>query len=412
MRKVVFYSWQSDIAASLNRNLIQAALEGAIRGITNDPGARLEPVLERDTAGVPGSPSITETIFAKIAAADLFVADVTIISQNDDSRPTPNPNVLTELGFAAANLGWDRIILVQNTAFGGPELLPFDLRGRRVIQYEGAPAVADKRMLRGALRERLTLALRSGLEQEVAHRALRAGPDVPLWWGRWSDQGRMFGRHLFIYEVGANGFRFELAVFSGAHTGEVIDFARFQGPNSALALIALDGEPAPCELNFRRSAPIGRLQIDIEESGPCQAFRGIGAFFGGTVYREPESLFLAGKLDEQDLARLHSISGKYFEPLMDRCQQVGEMDNLDEFPAKCIACGVRGLYTIMEAVILLGPSGRLWAAYIDDDVVRYFTTEGSWKARLPLTLEKWRERFGDKRVVYDSTIDYLPTHTI
>jgi hypothetical protein len=49
----------------------------------------------------------------------------------------------------------------------------------------------------------------------------------------------------------------------------------------------------------------------------------------------------------------------------------------------------------------------LWTAYIDDEVVRYFTTESEFTQRLPRTLEVWRERFPEKPVVFDSAI----THT-
>ena len=40
-------------------------------------------------------------------------------------RPAPNPNVFLELGYAAASIGWNRLILVQNTAFGDISTLSF-----------------------------------------------------------------------------------------------------------------------------------------------------------------------------------------------------------------------------------------------------------------------------------------------
>ena len=40
-------------------------------------------------------------------------------------RPAPNPNVLLELGYAAASIGSNRVILVQNTAFGDISTLSF-----------------------------------------------------------------------------------------------------------------------------------------------------------------------------------------------------------------------------------------------------------------------------------------------
>ena len=67
----------------------------------------------------------------------MFVADVTFIgtsakkSDHGEVKRLPSPNVLVELGYAVARLGWERIILVMNLQFGPAERLPFDLRSRR-----------------------------------------------------------------------------------------------------------------------------------------------------------------------------------------------------------------------------------------------------------------------------------------
>lgn len=128
MKIRIFYSWQSDIKAACNRTLIQNALEGVAKDIRDDNSIHIEPVIDRDTLGIPGSPDIGSTILNKIDNSDIFVADVTIVNNTLQNRPTPNPNVLIELGYALKSLGENRVILVQNTAFGKIELLPFDLR--------------------------------------------------------------------------------------------------------------------------------------------------------------------------------------------------------------------------------------------------------------------------------------------
>ena len=70
--------------------------------------------------------------------------------------------------------------------------------------------------------------------------------------------------------------------------------------------------------------------------------------------------------------------------------------------------GVRGLFTIMGGIVIRGEHGELCAAFIDNDVVRYFTTQHEWKVRLPKTIEKWRENFNGKEVVYDSPVEAIP----
>jgi hypothetical protein len=78
MKQIVFYSWQSDLPNASNRGFIQRALESAAQAIKADDAVEIEPVVDRDTQGVPGSPEIASTIFSKITAADVFVADVSI----------------------------------------------------------------------------------------------------------------------------------------------------------------------------------------------------------------------------------------------------------------------------------------------------------------------------------------------
>jgi hypothetical protein len=55
-----------------------------------------------------------------------------------------------------------------------------------------------------------------------------------------------------------------------------------------------------------------------------------------------------------------------------------------------------------------GEQGQLWAAYIDKEVVRYFTTEPAYKRKLPLTIEDWRKGFKEKEVVFDSAVRIIP----
>lgn len=164
MRKVVFYSWQSDLPNPCNRGFIQQALEDAAKAITADDTVAIEPVVDRDTQGVAGSPDIASTIFAKINAADVVVADISIVIKPKKGRPTPNPNVLLELGYALKALGQERVILVFNTAFGKVEELPFDLRMRRIVFYNMPEATADRASERKNLEKKLDPAVRSALQ--------------------------------------------------------------------------------------------------------------------------------------------------------------------------------------------------------------------------------------------------------
>lgn len=127
----VFYSWQSDSPAKGNRYLIRDALSEALKKINKDREIEESIRLDSDTAGVPGSPDITNTIFKKISETSLFVADLTLCFTGEMSRRSPNPNVLIELGYALSSIGDSRIVCVMNEAYGSASGLPFDLSHKR-----------------------------------------------------------------------------------------------------------------------------------------------------------------------------------------------------------------------------------------------------------------------------------------
>jgi hypothetical protein len=115
---------------------------------------------------VPGSPPIVETILRKIDNAAVFVPDLTFVGVRADNRPTPNPNVLIEYGWALKSLTYARIVPVMNIAFGKPtaESMPFDMRHLRYpITYECPDDLNDdaRRQVRERLAGELERALRT-----------------------------------------------------------------------------------------------------------------------------------------------------------------------------------------------------------------------------------------------------------
>jgi hypothetical protein len=120
-------------------------------------------------------------------------------------------------------------------------------------------------------------------------------------------------------------------------------------------------------------------------------------------------LFDSGTLDELDLQRLYSITGAYYQKLLNCFQESNEGTNRDSFSAHVTIGGVKGLYTIFEAILMRGDEDQLWVAYIDEDVVRYFKTERKFSTVLPKTIEIWRERFPEKPTIFDNDVDRIPS---
>ncbi|KRR05582.1 hypothetical protein CQ10_13835 [Bradyrhizobium valentinum] len=335
---------------------------------------------------------------AKIAVADVFVADVSIINAGAP-RPTPNPNVLVELGYAVAQLGWDNIILVQNSAFGGPELLPFDLRGRRTVVYDASDG-SDRAKVKALLQGRLEAGLRAAMEAGPASN-LASGREANLWWGEWHFDAASAGGTLFIRDVGPCGFLFDLEVSHGAHSGFITAYGRIVSRDIAYCRLS-NGETEPeGELIFRRRIDNGRRIIEVEEASPCIYFRGARASFGGNFVRDREPWFDRGFMNELEIARLHRMLGKNLEKMRNCTSDVSERDNLDEeVMARVVSGGVAGLYTIMESIVMFNGNGEMWAAYIDDAMVRYFTNVPAYRNVLPKTIDDWRSGFADMPVDY------------
>lgn len=132
MELSVFYSWQNDRPVKFCRYLIRDAAKKAIRQINNEAILEPSPRLDHDTKDIPGTSEIAATIFQKIKSCHFFLADVTFVGYTDDhDKLIPNPNVLTELGFAASSVGWERIICVMNTTYGEQDKQIFNIRHRR-----------------------------------------------------------------------------------------------------------------------------------------------------------------------------------------------------------------------------------------------------------------------------------------
>ncbi|WP_157774942.1 hypothetical protein [Melittangium boletus] len=190
---IIFWSWQADSDATVNRNFIGDCLLRAAKKVGKSESIVL--TVDRDTQGVGGSPSIAETILKKIRSSDVFVFDATHAYRTP--RPAPNPNVALELGYALAVLGENRVIGVRNTAgTRRNEEPPFDFRHRRwPIDYELRPLMHLARMAarrseifarpfharRAAVRDELVKALEQALVgalKEPKSGALRADVDL------------------------------------------------------------------------------------------------------------------------------------------------------------------------------------------------------------------------------------------
>jgi len=166
MPPVIFYSWQSDRPSKVNRTFIERSLKNAVKFLKKEVNTFLSPRIDSDVKGTTGAIKIADEILAKIDCCSIFVADVTPLPKPANAkRITPNPNVMFELGYAANSIGWDRVILVLNSAYAKTEELPFDIRGRRTLSYCASEEETDLKSIRNSLQKDFESALRSILSK-------------------------------------------------------------------------------------------------------------------------------------------------------------------------------------------------------------------------------------------------------
>lgn len=139
----IFWSWQSDTHGKTGRHFIRGCLKDAIDAInleadiSEPPERTRDPLtLDQDRVGVAGHRNLGDTILDKIAAADVFVGDVTLVAElevpvtpdhPDGLKRLINSNVAIEYGYAVGKLTDDATLLVMNLYYGPLTKLPFDL---------------------------------------------------------------------------------------------------------------------------------------------------------------------------------------------------------------------------------------------------------------------------------------------
>jgi len=127
----LFYSWQSDSPSSDNWSYIEKELE---RCKTKFAEQGIEIEISQDAREDTDGDSIDRAVLVQIARSDFFVGDITPIATTDKAKIVPNPNVMFEVGYAASQLGMQRVILAWNTAYY-PLNAPFDIRNYAIVKY-------------------------------------------------------------------------------------------------------------------------------------------------------------------------------------------------------------------------------------------------------------------------------------
>ena len=232
--------------------------------------------------------------------------------------------------------------------------------------------------------------------------ALDLARPQPAWPGHWGAEDNQVNWESFldISEPSPRKLEFILSSNAGAHGCEISGTIKAQGKRAAWK----DAESG-CELVFTLAADA----IEVTVKGDCHSFCGARAALGDGRFRRGQSsltqtLSERYMLDDEMDKALADLAGDDYELFAGSFQEGegGAGEDLDGLGAEVLTGGVRGLYTIQEAIVMTAPGPKVWAAVIDPgrEVVKYFTNDPAFSKKLPRTIEEWRKNFSAKPVVF------------
>lgn len=133
MTITIFYSWQSD--TPFNHRTAKKALRDAASKLEEENLGLTINIFEATTRNV-GTHHIPDSILKNITDSDIFIGDLTTLGIAQSGKKLQNPNVLIETGYALAQLGWGRLVVIFNRQFGEFGDLPFDLDRRSCLDFK------------------------------------------------------------------------------------------------------------------------------------------------------------------------------------------------------------------------------------------------------------------------------------
>ncbi len=202
-----------------------------------------------------------------------------------------------------------------------------------------------------------------------------------------------------INPINTNQFSFVISSISGANDASFEGLANIKDDKADG--IFNDDSLIDCNIKFSFDKNIIKLENTSKSEVICL---GVGTYFDGEYARDVklkevsvENVF-EEEIKFEEFKRLVGNDIKLFN---NTAQSIFEVKDLDNINAKVNISSVRGLGKIMESIIMVDPTGKIWAAVIDSDkkVIRYYTNVFAYKNSLPKTIQEWEKDVGLK-VVY------------
>lgn len=217
------------------------------------------------------------------------------------------------------------------------------------------------------------------------------------WGGKWLRASG--GAGFALTPADGSGFTFRLEATSGGHASG-IEQARATAEGARVLRVASIEADRPCRLELRRVANQVDL-VEIDSAFDCGAAMGVD--FAGRYVRDdhnatpfqPTLLTLDLAATAAAEARIRALLGEAgTTDLIDRCQLVQHETGTPGL----VTCGVRGLFTYMEAALEQQGDNTVRVAELVDDEVRWWSTDPATRSAPPAWFDAWRANFADRPV--------------
>ncbi|WP_338453362.1 S-layer homology domain-containing protein [Niallia oryzisoli] len=222
-------------------------------------------------------------------------------------------------------------------------------------------------------------------------------PDPVNWDGEWKREDFANPGLLTITNSNSSSLHFSLNVTSGANVGWIEGNAQIQGTTAQY-----NDTDSSCKLIFTHNGE----SIQVEQTMDCYQYGGMGTYFDGDFTGNPadtQPSLYPRVLESQSLdEEFRQMTGADYQDFVNSMQLINGEELYDsEVNGKVITGAVRGLYTIMEGIVIIGDDGNLYGAVIKDgDTVHYYTTNPAYKNKLPESIADWKADFDSYPVKY------------
>jgi hypothetical protein len=224
------------------------------------------------------------------------------------------------------------------------------------------------------------------------------------WNGEWKRVINANTGTLTISNYDGSNFDLAMDVLSGSHTASIDGKAVVTGKTATF-----NDEEYNCRLDFT----LGENSVGVEETQACTQIGGIGTYFSGD-YLDSEAaastpattLSSLMILDEESDGDIQRLLGNDYAGFVDNMQLVSETrDKYGLAETVVLEGAVRGMYTLMEGIIVEDPFNNYYIGNLVSDsegntTLRFYTNDANYKNKLHDVVDTWRQDFSTYPVEY------------